>query len=253
MYSLQFQRLKTQIKKFTVFLLLGMLFMSCENRWAFKGENIPPELGIKLANGQYTDEEGNLAYLLADTIKLSSKTSDATYTFDMKYFDDNLVEITYEIVKGNGELVQLNVEENESGVIDISQEEVSLEYTPVEMGEHEIKFVAIDAFGEKSASVTIQLLFFDNLAPIAVLSVNYVGETNERHYMFDASASYDQDEEFGGSVVQYKYFVDDKEILTTVNTINYIFQQSGSYSVGLQVLDNDNQWSEVVTETVEVE
>ena len=150
------------LKKYLAILFLGLLFMSCENRWVFKGENFPPELGFKLANGQFEDEEGNLVISLSDTLKLNAKTSAEFYSFEMKYFDDNLVEITYEILKGDGELVQSNTENPQSGIIDISQEEVTLQYLPAEMGDHEIRFIAIDAFGEKSASVTIQLYFFDN-------------------------------------------------------------------------------------------
>ena len=235
------------------FLLILSVCFSCDNRWVFKGENIPPELGLKLTNGQFTDDEGNLLISLSDTLKLNAKTTTEVYTFDMKYFDDNLVEITYEILSGNGALIQLNVEEQMQGKIDISQDEVSLEYKPEELGEHEIRFIATDAFGESSGSVTVRLFFFDNWAPIGNLAISYQGKTDERHYLIDASESVDEDAAYGGYLVQYKYKVEDYELLTTVPSINYIFQSSGTYNVSLQVLDNDNVWSEEITEEVVVE
>jgi len=238
---------------YIVLSFFALACISCDNRWAFKGENLPPELGLKLLNGEFTDEEGNLLISLSDTLKLNAKTENETYTFDMKYFDENLVEINYEILKGDGELVQSNTTQAIAGQIDISNEEITLEYVPNELGEHEISFVATDIFGEQSASVTVFLFFFDNWAPIGDLQVSYQGKTDPRHYLLDAGNSIDQDAAYGGDIVQYKYLINDYELLTTVPSINYIFQSEGTFNVSLQVLDNDNVWSEAVTEEVLVE
>lgn len=242
-----------QLKNGISFILLGLVLFACDNRWVFRGENFPPEIGLKFSNGQFTDEEGNLLEILSDTFKLNSKSTSEVYTFDMKYFDDNLIEISYEILKGEGRLIQINGGETEAGKLDISEEEISLEYEPFDLGEHEIRFVGIDDFEEQSNAIDINLFFFDNWLPVGQLDVSYVGKTNERHYLFNAETSYDEDAAYGGAVVQYKYLINEEEILTTVSSINYIFQAPGTYTVGLQVLDNDNIWSEVITQEVEVE
>ena len=235
---------------YILLFLFALACISCDNRWVFKDANIPPELGLKLLNGQFIDENGNLVISLSDTLKLNTKTENETYTFDMKYFDENLVEINYEVTKGDGTLVQKNIAQPIEGQIDISEEEITLEYVPNELGEHEITFVATDIFGEKSASVTVFLFFFDNWEPVGDLQISFQGKTDPRHYLFDAGNSVDQDAAYGGGIVQYKYLINEYELLTTVPSINYIFQADGTFNVSLQVLDNDNVWSEVITEEV---
>ena len=67
-------------------------------------------------------------------------------------------------------------------------------------------------------------------------------------YLLDASKSYDQDEDYGGKIVKYRFTINNtKEIVTSKSAIPVIFPGKGNYSISVVVEDNDHSQSEAVT------
>jgi len=108
-----------------------------------------------------------------------------------------------------------------------------------------LKLSVKDSFG-KTDEMIIRLTSFDNLPPVAVLEIsNYPGFEYGR--TLDAAKSYDQDAKYGGTITLYRFLVNGKEIERTYNSfMHYNFPQPGNYEIGLQVLDNDDEWSGIV-------
>ncbi|WP_020527543.1 hypothetical protein [Flexithrix dorotheae] len=241
------------MKIYLILIFIIALLSSCDNRWQFLEGNVPPNLTFKFANGQFQDEEGNYIVSLTDTFKLNNKSGEDSFEFSVKYIDENLQELSYKFETGEGQIIQKNAISTEEGVLDISQDELELMFVPFGLGDYIITFSATDIYGEKSDIITLNLHFFDNIQPVSSLEVKYIGKTNQNQYLLDAHTSHDPDSKYGGALVQYRYTIGEYKVTTTSQQIDYIFQNSGKYKVGLQVMDNDEVWSELTEVEVEVE
>ncbi len=73
----------------------------------------------------------------------------------------------------------------------------------------------------------------------------------EGWFLFDSSQSYDQDKKYGGKILLYRYTIDSKVIETSKPEILLVLDKNtSSYTISLQVMDNNNAWSEPVSQTV---
>ena len=115
-------------------------------------------------------------------------------------------------------------------------------------GSSNIYITATDSWG-KQDKVTFNLTCFNNLTPVATLKVEPL--TNAREYKLDASASYDMDAKYGGKINLYRFYVNDKEIEKTYHSdMSYTFPKNGEYKVGVQVKDNNDEWSRLIQKTI---
>ncbi|MBX2843774.1 MAG: PKD domain-containing protein [Flammeovirgaceae bacterium] len=240
------------MKTYLILITLITILSSCDSRWQFLEGNIPPNLTFKFADGQFKDGEGNFIVSLTDTFKLSNKSEEDNFEFSVKYIDDNLQELSYKFVSGDGQIIQKNALSDEEGVLDISKDELELEFVPFGLGDYIITFSATDIYGEKSEIITLNLHLFDNMEPVSKLEVKHIGKTNKNQYLLNAHTSYDPDSKYGGAIVQYRFNIGEYHVSTTSQQIDYIFQNSGKYKVTLAVMDNDEVWSEITELTVDV-
>ena len=236
--------------KIALYYIIGIsiVLAGCDDSFdALNAVNSPPEISFS--------PDGALVELY-DSVKLSPKVGTLEYSGQLYLKDpeDGINAIAYSFIKKEGVFyidgVELN--ENEPYVIgNINNPEYVIELGSG-LGDYEIKIKVIDNLGsEKEAILT--LVAYDNLSPVARLSVSKVGVLSELQYSFDASESYDKDLSRGGGVVRYQFTVNGIDAPIVENsTINYIFPRTGGYEVQLKVQDNDGTWSEQVLEIVSV-
>ncbi|MCW3788375.1 hypothetical protein [Plebeiibacterium sediminum] len=128
------------------------------------------------------------------------------------------------------------------------QDENNIRFALDQTGSFPVTISYKDSWG-KISKATFTLVVFENLGPIAKLNVS----ASDLNVTIDASDSYDQDEKYQGGIELYRFYVNRKEIDKTYHSsINYIFQEEGTYEIGVQVKDNDQEWSEIIYKTIEL-
>ena len=103
-----------------------------------------------------------------------------------------------------------------------------------------------DNDGNRTAH-TFEVLIL-NQRPLAVLSRPLDGESGQE-YIFDATSSYDPDGL--AEDLSFRWNVDG-ETIENISTVFYTFEEPGTYSVSLVVIDNLGEESGVKTYTIEI-
>lgn len=188
---------------------------------------------------------------IIDSVKVSPKLGNLEYSGEVFFSDkDNGINgITFVFTKKSGE-VYLEGNLIDSNIIfKVDQiDNLNFKIVPTDgTGDYEIKVSVIDNLGAEG-SATIELTAYENLAPVAMLSVEKVAIVDPLEYSFSASGSYDKDVNRGGGLMRYQYSVGDVDLpVTDQPVINFIFPKPGGYEVKLKVQDNDGEWSNQAT------
>ena len=217
---------------------------SCEDRFDFL-ENSGFGVVVGLNDASVTD--------LSDSVKVSLKNGTDKYDFSL--IINGEAEKTYDVeftLIGFAQLVDAQGNEVSGSSITLSNGVNNFGVKVSLPSEINLNFSIIDEFGNTKTS-NLNLIAFDNLSPIAMLDITSVKALSDFEYDLDASASFDQDEKFGGLVERYRYKIDTAVIFTDKSKIRIIFPSSGSFDVSLEVQDNDEAWSEIETQTFVVE
>lgn len=224
-----------------IYIMAIFLLASCDNRDTFIEDlNAKPFLEFLLVSGNSTN--------LEDSVKISVK-SPKRYTEATLLITDhnnNLSGLTYEITQGTGKLIQDN--QQVSGGMSFTEGMAEFRYEPLAAGTHRLSFTAEDAFGEK-ATTSLIVYAFDNLPPVAHLSLDARKVLGDLEYELNASRSYDRDENYGGGIALYTFKINEKIIETDKSRINYIFPARGNYNLSVTVKDVDgaeDTYSEVI-------
>lgn len=200
--------------------------------------------------------------VFVDSIKMSLKVNQESYKIKIRVTDknDNIKEIRYTQLAGKGTLKQNEVDiiENniefrrDSSVLDFA-------YFPEILGDHSLALTATDDFG-LSNTVTLQIIAFDNLLPVAVFDFGKIGVLSPNEYFIRARDSFDKDARFGGMVEEYEFTVLGKIyslLAVNGNQIKVIFPSNPEnktvlYPVSVRVRDNDGKWSSAVEKTITI-
>lgn len=233
------------MKNFLYILLLSITIYSCDDRDKFiEGLDVAP-------NMSYT----NGTKFLTDSIKLSLKNSQVKYTTSVNISDNdnNLKNITYKIQSNSGK-VYIDDELKTSSEFTVTKPVFKFSYEPKQIGYERITLTAIDKL-DKASTILLELYGFNNLPPKAVFTasdVTKLGVLDNFEYLIDASKCYDQDQKFGGAVIQYKYKINSEEYIINKNQLRTIFPKEGSYNIEVSVLDNDGTWSQAKSAIVDI-
>ena len=216
------------MKKLLYILTIGLITTSsCTNTDdVFKKDNSSPLIKLK---GEYANEYSKNAI---DSTKITQQYYELKYKIEDEENKSLQVgtNLRYETIK-----------ENHSGTIKFALDAI---------GEFDINISYRDSWGQKD-NIEFKLIVFNNLPPVAKLEVS---EISNNEWLIDASTSYDRDKNFQGKIVLYRYFVNKKEIDKTYHSsIKYVFPESDTYEIGVQVKDNDNEWSELVYKTIKIQ
>jgi len=179
-----------------------------------------------------------------DSIKIAEKTGEEEYTIRFAISDEDAENLIITTVTNSiGEFSEITQIDNIDSLY-------SIEYTPKVEGWHNLTLYVQDRFNRK-AEVAFRLFAFENLVPNAVLLVKSLSDNTLREFIFDASQSYDRDSAYGGGITLYKFLIGEEEITLEESNMKFLFPQNLSEAkIGLQIMDNDGTWSEIVEETV---
>lgn len=197
-----------------------------------------------------------------DSIKMSLKVNQKSYPIKLRVTDknNNIKEIRYTQLAGKGTLKQNQIDIIENN-IEFKRDSAVLEfaYYPEILGEHSLALTATDEFG-LSNTVTLRVIAFENLLPVAVFDFGKLGVLSPNEYFIRARDSYDQDARFGGIVEEYEFSVLGKIysiLAVNGNQIKVIFPADPEkkpviYPISVRVRDNDGKWSSPVEKTVTI-
>ncbi|MEQ9303000.1 MAG: hypothetical protein RJQ14_03725 [Marinoscillum sp.] len=233
-----------------IYTLSALMLFGCESgtKEFLDDLNEGPQINFVSSNSENT-------VLLEDSIKtlLDIKADPSFYEISLSISDenDNLESVIYSQISGLGTLLQ-GEDTIRNSNITLNNDVLEFEYYPRNYGAHIFTLTAQDEFGE-SNQVRVQLVAFENLLPQAILGVNRLGRLSPFEYAFDASESFDKDQRFGGGIIEYEFFILDKQYRILTPEFKFIFPTDGVYDVGLRVKDNNGKWSTRVTTSVTVE
>ena len=227
------------MKKYIIPIVL-MISISCDQGTTEFIEDLNNAPLINLGNGSETP-------VVSDSIKvnLDFKSDPDFYLIKLSVTDENnnLDRIQYTQLEGIGVLLQEGDTIRKNTVNVNSDDELEFEYYPQNFGNHTFLLTAIDEF-EMSSSARIELVAFENLPPVAVFDVSRIGQLSGYHYKIDASESFDRDEKYGGSVVEYEYTVLDRKFSLLADEMEFIFPGEGTYRIIVRVRDNNDDLSD---------
>lgn len=222
-------------------LAIALLNVSCDDRETFLEElNTNPSLSF----------QGSEEAVFTDSVKVSLKSGKefSEIQLSAEDIDDNIKSISYEIKTGEGTLSQNGIEK--SGELDINADLI-LKYTPSQIGVHTIIFTILDEFDE-TYTITAEITAFSNLSPIADFVVTPIKSTGLYEYEIDASSSFDQDQNFGGSIAEYKYNVNGLIFTSTSSKTKFDFGKPDTYTIQVSVTDLDGTTSNITEKTVTI-
>ncbi len=208
--------------------LIALLFLfSCSDRIdGLETLNHKPEIYLV---------KDSLTTSLVDSIRLFPGEQ-VVYNFKVKVIDKDANNWKVKYVVDEGELSFLY-----QGMplaypsIRADVPEVELSAVPRNLGINEFRIVAEDRF-KQTSEVKVRLFCFSNLLPVAELSVTPIGPFE---YEFDASASYDLDQRFGGRVESFEFTVAGVRFRSALPQFRHVFSAPGTYVVKVVAFDNN--------------
>lgn len=237
-----------------IFYLAALLFLlsSCDDRYKILGTfNSAPSIRLVAqtpGTGAVRDGNGNI---ISDSVKISGTDNYYPFTVIVDDPDKNIGDVNYTADSGSGDLIVYGDTVAENSVIPLIDYSMTLKFKPLTEGQIKLRFYVTDR-QRLSDTATLTLTTFKNLAPKGSLNTSYLGENSPYEYNLDASGSYDSDHNFGGFIKEYVYTIDNEVITTTRSSIKYIFPSPGTYNVQLQVKDNDNELSTIISKQITV-
>ena len=212
-------------KLFFIITCTAIIFSSCDTTDdVFESSNTSPVLSLK---SPYNTSFGDLGN---DSIKISQEY----YNLDFKIEDEELLTLDVEI----DSIFKFEVKDNQ--IIFGAEKE----------GTSNITITVTDSW-KNSDQVQFKLTCFTNLPAKAALEIKALSKIREK--LLDASKSIDLDERYGGEIILYRFFVNGKEIEKTYHkAVSYTFPEVGEYRVGVQVMDNNEEWSSIVYQTINI-
>jgi hypothetical protein len=228
------------IKHTSYIFLICISICGCDDRFEFANrENRAPRLFF------YGDEDN---HSLTDSLKRGThlKIGSSSYFLELSAKDPEgqLPSVNFRLESGLAKL--FHGQQQLAGSVEVENGIVSLEIVPGGQGTISITFEATDNIG-KGAAATFTLVTFDNLSPVASATLLPTKISGPYEFEFDASASYDKDQKFGGEVTAYEYVINDTDTIMTSNkVIRHNFPGPGGYRVKYRVHDNEGAISSFV-------
>lgn len=201
--------------------------------------------------------------VLSDSIKLSFKNSQVRYRITLKVTDKNrnISQVIYTQLNGKGTLKQGGVDIVDNNIsFKRDSSTLSFDYEPEVLGLHKLSLKVVDSFG-LSNTVSIQIVAFDNLIPVARLNFTRLGTRSRNEYELRGGESFDRDARYGGTIEEYEFTVLGKILpilATTDSKIRVVFpdktiSNTNIYPIALRVRDNDGKWSTLIEREVNID
>ena len=221
------------MNKLLIVLSSIALLSSCDNRKEFLKTLTPlPELQVSSIGGRTP---------LLDSIKYSLKSNKKTASFSVTIGGNRgEKKVTIKSINSVGSLTFNGV--NGEGTHTLKTGTHTLSYTPSATGKALFNITVKDNF-DNIKEANVEVYTFDNLLPVANLSILNIEVVDDKEYLIDASKSFDSDYLYGGFLATYKYKIGNNTITTDKSSIRWIFPKPGNYEIGVTVTDSDGATS----------
>jgi len=233
--------MKLQPIIFSAIIVSTLLFSACDDREDIWSKN------DYLSSFLLTNEAGDSLNVIpegySDTIKLNQPSN---YLYDIEYAVDCEFNFKYDT---NLCEVLLNTADK------------TISFTGHQIGEIPVELTVTDPFGRKKVSI-INFFITGNSPPVAIGTITDISTSYGKRKKFDASGSYDPDQEFGDSIVFYNFEIvkiinenqieTEDAVTTTIPNFIQTYYSSGEYIFKLKVQDSYGNWSEVVQDTFKI-
>jgi hypothetical protein len=237
---------KSKLIFYLIIIIFAVNTTGCDDRSSVASGFIdPPTISLR---PQLQTSLDSSVKTLNDSVKLSNPNF-AYYPFWIDANENqsgNIQLLTFKNNTGNGFLMFNADTILSGGAIPLIGNSTLVRYYPTAQGNSKTTFIITNRINQ-SDSAFLNLVVFNNLPPVAVLNVSYLGQADPYEYEFDGSGSYDADASFGGMITQYDFIINGVAAIQTVTpVVKYIFPGPGSYIIQLKVQDNDGAFSPVV-------
>ncbi|MDY3538188.1 hypothetical protein PG275_09265 [Riemerella anatipestifer] len=189
---------------------------------------------------------------IIDSAKVYSSSNNSSYPVILKVVDKINTLTELKILTSDPEnsiFVNNNLYTTEY-VSASANEDINCAFRSSKAGTQEF-IVSSTSIFDKRNTFKFRIEFKENRPPKANLKIALI-DSRTKNYKLDASGSEDIDKAIGGAIVEYEFIINNILIKTTENSINHIFK-TGTHEIKVRVKDNDDVWSEYVSETLVVQ
>ena len=219
--------MKTTISIFLSIIIFVILIISCEkHKDPFSALNKKPTIEV------FSFDDDSLKYNKDEPFKIKLKYDDD---------EDQKLTATFKFIAGDGDIFhsdfsEMSKDENSITFDAPSSFDSRLNFIPDTTGKIEIELVLSDKVKEMTQKTAT--FFFSNLKPVASFTYRLLTSVSPYELEVDAKESHDPDH---GTIEYYYWLFGDgsPELRTKANTYRYKYQQAGTYTVRLKVIDND--------------
>jgi hypothetical protein len=223
--------MKTIISIFLSITIFIILMISCEkHKDPFSTLNKKPTIEV------FSFDDDSLKYNKEEPFKIKLKYSDD---------EDQKLTATFKFVSGHGDVFHSSFTEVSKGANSVTFDAPSnfdsnvdgrINFIPDTTGKVEIELELSDKV--KQMTQKAATFFFSNLKPVASFTYRLLTNVSPYELEVDAKESHDPDH---GTIEYYYWLFGDgtPELRTKANTYRYKYQQSGTYTVRLKIIDND--------------
>lgn len=235
--------------KYNAITILLLILFSCDDSLdQLQKENQSPEAFFTYLENDVT--------VIFDSVKFSSTTK-KRYSQDVTVSDSegNLKEIFFIITSGSGKVYSTAGRTERLLTVDPSlgvNNIYKFSYEPEQLGYHEIKIFARDNLDEFDTLI-VKLTVFENLPPVAKLTVKPTRVVSKYEYTIDGTQSFDKDAKYGGEIALYRFNINSLIIDTKSPKFPYVFGGEQIVNIGLKVQDSNGEWSNIVEQLYSID
>lgn len=225
------------MKNIIYITIVSIFFASCDTKLdPIKFKDADPVFTInKGLNAWNNDNE--FVSIFTDSVKVNR-----TYLIEYKLEDESNTLVT-EVINNNIGVFKLD-DINLNDIEGLPNGQKTLTFTSSNLGTHQLGIKVLDNYNQFN-EVSFDLTIFYNLLPKANFTVVKNNINQQYQYLIDGSNSFDQDAKYGGGILQYQLIVNTDTLTSNNPMFDYYFANSGTYTIGMRILDNDEKWGEI--------
>lgn len=186
--------------------------------------------------------------IIIDSAKVYNQINSSSYPAIIKIVNnlDNLTQINIDGSDPQSSIFVNNSLYNNSFTTKTNAD-INLAFRSPVASTQEFSISSTDIFNKKY-EIKFKILFKENQPPKPILKLILINGSTS-NYQLKGSESYDRDASIGGMIVEYQFIIDDIIINTSEANINHYFKK-GSHTLKLRVKDNDDVWSDYISQNL---
>jgi hypothetical protein len=231
-------------KQIIIILVIVIAFASCTS------DNDYFEINAGEFSVSFINESGDTIQNFTDSIKINTQTQRSITVMLSGAINEYYVSVDEKYTGSLGSILLNGNSVDHGESIFVDGKYFTLGIIADQAKKYEGYLVIGDNTDDKIFPFSI--VAFENMLPVAKLNISKLALNSPYEISIDATQSFDQDNKFGGEIVEWEYTIGNFYTYTTTeySSIYHILPTSGSYTISLRVRDNDGAWSNTIYETV---